>query len=321
MNMLSRLQLSMLAILVLTFGLSGNLHAGTPADKREGYISTNGGKLFYSQYGIKSKQPVIVLHGGPGLDQSYLLPQMQELAANNQVIFYDQRGSGRSLGFALDAHSINMKNFVKDLEAVRKQFGYKKIILVGHSWGGLLAMRYAILYPDRVSKLILVSSAPADYAGFKSFFAEYEKRTAPLKHKLDNLENSTEFKHGDPTTVIEYYRTVFATYFYQPTDVSKLSLYFTQQSALNGRKIGQIFGETYLNRYDLKPELKKLSVPTLIIHGVNDIVPITTARETHAAIASSQIVELKDCDHFPYIEQPKEFFKVIAKFLRLDHNT
>lgn len=134
-----------------------------------GYVAVDQGKLFYQSVGAGST-PIIVLHGGPGmLDSSSLMPQMLELAKNQQVIFYDQLGSGKSSETKMGTNYFTTTQFVKDLEALRRSLGFKKFIIVGHSWGGLLAMNYAIQHPEHVSGLILMSTAPADYKGQLAF--------------------------------------------------------------------------------------------------------------------------------------------------------
>ncbi len=280
-----------------------------------GFIPVNGGKLYYEQFGTQTNNSIIVLHGGPGLDSSYLLPQMAALADNKQVVFYDQRGAGKSLGFDLDKSSINMDTFVSDLETVRQQLGYHKVVLVGHSWGALLGMCYALAHPENISGLILVSGAPSTSAGFQLFLNEYYKRTKDVQTALTRIEQTKQFIVGDPLTVEDYFRQVFAYYFYVPAQVADLTLVFTPESAVNGRKIGEIFGSTYLNKYDLTPKLKKLKIPVLVLHGEEDIVPLQTAINTHKAIPGSQMITIQQCDHFPYIEKPAEFFAAVNDFI------
>lgn len=91
---------------------------------------------------------------------------MADLANNNEVIFYDQLGSGKSLGFLLEPNTINIDTFVEDLEDVRRYFNAKKMTVVGHSWVGLLDMAYAIKYQENLNSLVLVSSAPENTEGF-----------------------------------------------------------------------------------------------------------------------------------------------------------
>ena len=92
--------------------------------KESGYVQVEQGKLYYQKFG--SGMPIIVVHGGPGaLDQSYLLPQLLTLAKDHEVIFYDQRGSGKSLETKINP-SLITDQFVKDLEALRAHFGLAK---------------------------------------------------------------------------------------------------------------------------------------------------------------------------------------------------
>lgn len=98
---------------------------------KEGFVSVEDGRLFYRAAG--QGLPVIVVHGGPGLSQDYLLPQLYQLAENNRVIFYDQRGSCRSLETKVDEEHITIDQFVEDLETLRTSLGFDKFILMGHS--------------------------------------------------------------------------------------------------------------------------------------------------------------------------------------------
>jgi proline iminopeptidase len=120
----------------------------TKTQIKEGFVSVRNGKLFYRMPG--KGVPLVVVHGGPSLNQDYLLPQLYKLAENNLVIFYDQRGSGRSLETKLDEKYINIDQFVEDLETLRISLGFDKFILMGHSWGGLLAMKYAVEHQENL---------------------------------------------------------------------------------------------------------------------------------------------------------------------------
>src|SRR5207237_10355911 len=102
--------------------------------------------------------PVVVLHGGPGADFAYLLPQYDRLAHGRALLFYDQRGGGRS-PVARDV-PVGWQEHVADLDALRKHWAIDRLALLGYSWGGLLAVLYALEYSDRVGRLALVAPAP-----------------------------------------------------------------------------------------------------------------------------------------------------------------
>ena len=123
---------------------------------RQGLVSLDDGRLFYEVVG--TGDPIIVVHGGPGLDHNYLRPGLDVLATSHALIYYDQRGTGRS-DFPLDSASINLAAFVSDIDALRQVMGYDKVTVLGHSFGGLIAMAYAIAHPDNVTALILMDTA------------------------------------------------------------------------------------------------------------------------------------------------------------------
>lgn len=285
------------------------------SSSKSGYISVESGKLFYQRFG--RGDPVIVVHGGPGLDQSYLLPQMLELAKDHEVIFYDQRGSGRSLEATLDPKYISSDQFAKDLETLRLELGLKKVALIGHSWGGFLSMSYAIKYPANVSSLILVGSVPADYKGQKAFADEFNKRTHSIKHKIDPLFNDKTLSTLNKEQINDAYRDLFSVYFKNPSNVQKLTLDMSKESAIGGFNVLSLMLKTtyFTPDCNLIPALRKLNVPTLIIHGNQDIIPVDTAKTIQKAIPGSKVVYLNDCGHFPYIETLNEFFSSIRSFL------
>ena len=291
---------------------SVNLYAAELA--YAGYKAVAGGKLYYQTFGSKGEN-IVVLHGGLGLDSSYLLPQMAKLALTNKVTFYDQRGCGKSLGFALTPENINLESFINDLETLRQQLGFEKFTLIGHSLGGLLAMNYAIAYQQHLNALILLNSAPATSSGFKIFLKEHAKRTAPLQNELDLITNSPAYKYGQPAARTNFLRKLFAAYFYKPAAVNKLSLNFTPGGAISGSKVAELLVANYLTDYDVSAGLKTLTLPVLIVHGKNDIVPLATAYEIKALLVNAQLVVIPKCDHFPYIEQPLSFFKTLDEFL------
>lgn len=317
MRVLLKLRLLALCFLTLTIltDCDGSNKVPQLIKNNSGYVQVDQGKLFYQTIGLGT--PIIVLHGGPGLDQSYLLPQMLELGKNHQVIFYDQRGSGQSLKTKINPFYINIDKFTKDLETLRQQLGIKKFILLGHSWGGLLAMNYASMYPNNLTALILLSTAPANFRGQQAFVDEFSKRIQPIKNKISPLSNYQEFEKLTAPKISKLYRSLFSVYFYNPKNVAKLTLNMSARSAKSGAKVMEVMLKTSWLRpnNDLFPQLKKLKVPTLIVHGNEDVVPVWTAQEIKKAIPQAKILFLKKCGHFPYIEKPDELFLQINRFL------
>lgn len=287
-----------------------------------GYIEVDEGKLFYQSFGkgkSPASNPIIILHGGIGLlDQTYLLPKMLELADDYELIFYDQRGSGRSLETAIDQTHINLDHFVDDLEKLRLSLGIKKFSLIGHSWGGLIGLNYAISHRESIASLIVINCTPANYAGQMSFIYESMKRSSHITHEIQALFSYETFEKLSAEEINNLYRHLFATaYFHDPSMADQLTLEMSKESSLSGFKVRQEFTKTSWLQpsMDLFPQLKQLQVPTLVIHGNQDVVPVQTAHEIKDAIPNAEGLFLEDCGHYAYIEKPKEVFTEIRSFL------
>src|SRR5580700_11104483 len=188
---------------------------------------------------------------------------------------------------------------------------------MGHSWGGLPAMQYAVDHQEHLIGLILLNSAPADYKGQKAFIDEFGARTKNIYNEIKPLFAYEDFKKLNAIQISDLYRKLFSVYVCNSEDVKDLSLNFSVASAQSGFKVMEEMSKTsWLQpNINLFPSLKKLSVPTFILHGKQDIVPVWTAQEIKEAIPQSEIVVLDDCGHFPYIEQSSQFFTELNHFL------
>ena len=290
----------------------------SPEPTALGYVSVDRDRLFFQTFG--SGEPMVVLHGGPGLDQNYLLPAMLELSKDYQMIFYDQRGSGRSLGEKITLRDINLDQFTQDLEKLRKALGLKTFILVGHSWGGLIALDYAAKHAENLSHLILMNSAPADYKGQQAFVREFTKKTSPIKNRISTLFQYKDFQKLKAQGIEKLYKDLFSFYFYQTKNAERLVFKINETTAQSWFKVREEMSKTCWLTSDtyftLLPALKHLQVPTLVVHGNQDIVPAHTAEDIKHAIPLSQILYMEHCGHFPYLEKPQELFLAIRSFLK-----
>src|SRR5215203_6048880 len=160
----------------------------------EGYLPTRRGRLYCRTLG--GGPPIVVLHGGPDFDHYYLRPELDRLADSFRLVYYDQRGRGRS-GDGVDRREVSIESEVADLEAVRSRFGFESVTILGHSWGGLLAMEYAIRHPNRVTHLILVNTAPAS-ARDASLFREHLRgtRAAADVARMQAVASSARYRAG-----------------------------------------------------------------------------------------------------------------------------
>ena len=262
----------------------------------------------------------MILHGGPDFDHEYLLPEMDRLADSFHLVYYDQRGRGRS--FSGVQPDVTMATEVDDLGRVRESIGFESIAVLGHSWGGLLAMEYAIRHPERVSHLILMNTAPASHADAGALRAELLRRKSPAQTKrMNELRSDPRFQAGDIDSEAEYYRIHFGTTLQNPRHldavIRRLRSAFNEDGIVAARAIeDRLYEDTWeRDEYDLLPALRKLDIPTLVITGDNDFVPWEVIAHIAEAIHGSRVEVLADCGHFPYLEQPEETRTIIAAFM------
>lgn len=277
----------------------------------EYFVKANGIQLFCNVVG--EGKPLIVIHGGPGLSQQYLLPYMAKLGDHHKVVFYDQRASGKSEG---SLENISIEQFVDDIEGLRKSLGFEKVSILGHSWGGFLAMRYAIKYPDSVDNLVLLNTACLSSADLRVFLDEWYRRMAPFMDSLQAIGQSKEFADGDPEAVANYMKIIFRTYCFSAASVDKLNIISTVDENIKWNGLQKILNNILVTEpFDLTEDLKKVDCKTLIIHGDADPIPIQAIENIHQCIRNSKVVILKDCGHFPYVEKADELFDSLNGFL------
>lgn len=284
----------------------------SPVVVKEGYVEAVNAKLYYKSIG--EGEPIIIVHGGPGLSHDYLMPHMNSLSDNFQLIFYDQRGSGLSKS-TVDSESISVNQFVEDIEAIRNHLGFEKINILGHSWGGYLAMKYAVQHSPYVKSLILVSSngiteeSLADYERIR-----LERMTSDDSDILSKIVVTEEFKIGEVKIISKFVSLFFKPALHETTYIDSINFGINNYTAKNMFKI---FGFISNDRkgYDLTDQLKELDVPTLIIHGNNDPILPKHARILHETIVGSELVIIENCGHFPFVEQPERFTSAVTDFL------
>jgi proline iminopeptidase len=251
--------------------------------------------------------PVVVLHGGPGAHHDYLLPGFDALADGRELIYYDQRGGGRSP--VPRETPVGWREQVADLEDLRAQWGLDALSLAAYSWGGLLALLYAIEFPERVERLALVSPAPAWRSAREEFERRFEERNlAPALQRQRAELRASGMRERDPVT---YARQLFelsvVPYFSDPGRVRDLTPF-----RVTGRTQQEVWAS--LGDFDLRPSLARLSVSATVLHGVDDPIPLESSR-TVAQLLKADFHPLAGCGHVPYVEAFDEFVSLMDRFL------
>jgi len=256
-------------------------------------------------------EPLIVLHGGPDFDHNYLLPDFDKLSDAFHLYYYDQRGRGLS-AYPFEPADVTIESDVEDVWRVMRSFHLSTGIIVGHSWGTLIALEFALRHPERVQKLVLMNPAPVNGKQRAVLVDAYRKLLGP-----DDLERQraivagAAYKEGNPDTVAARYRIHFGHSFSRPADFERLMaamkqafidqgpLGILEARAVEDRLVAETWGDS---TYDLLPRLRTLDVPTLVIGADKDFIPVEIARQIAEAIPKARLVTLRDCGHFSYME-------------------
>ena len=282
--------------------------------RASGYTKTTPIPLFWAVYGPAMSDRLLVLHGGPGAHHDYLLPQMLALADDRELVFYDQRGGGRSK--TDDRAPITWRTHVDDLDQVVSELELVNPTLVGYSWGGLLAMLYAIesaagRTQSRPRRLVLIDPAPVTRRFRETFESDFSRRQSSLEVTRLREELSVSGLREKDADAYRHrtFELSVAGYFADPRAARDLTPF-----RVTGRVQASVWQS--LGDYDLTTPglLDSVSVPTLIVHGRQDPIPLASS-EAAAKAMHARLVVLDGSGHVPYVEQPQPLFDAIRAFL------
>jgi len=281
-------------------------------DEGDGLMDVNGTKLYYRVVG--KGEPILIIHGGPGLGHEYLFNHLAPLAKEYQLIFYDQRISGKS-SLNVSPKTVTLDNYIEDIEGLRMAFGIKRLNIMAHSWGGLLAMKYAVAFPQHTKSLILVNSVGASSAVNVDAKRVIAKR-ATSKDSLDriNIVRSEEFQRQEISAVESLMLIGYRHQFHNPELLDSLHLSLTADY-FEGSRLMHNLGRDIAN-FDFHPDLAKIKSPSLIIYGDYDPSADFAGKKLDESIPNSKLIIIDDCGHFPFIEKQEEFIELVTEFMQ-----
>jgi len=264
-------------------------------------------KLQVNEHG--QGKPVVLLAGGPGFNANYLQPIWEQLP-NYRFIIPDQRGTGLSRLDKIDSTNMSVDSYVEDLEILRKHLKLKKIVLAGHSWGGMLAASYAAKYPKHVDRLILLGSGGIT----QNFFAYFDNN---IRMRLRESDLSEAKAAGSLALNL---RAIWPGYFYsRKSALSTRLLVDTNLADHNAARINKLTLKDYIKTSPTRAlGLRKFRNPVYIIQGRQDPVGESTVFETKGILPQSQIFFIEKCGHLPWLENniaAKTFYDFFASAL------
>ena len=278
------------------------------------FNTREGRKLTYRKMGTG---PVLVCHpGGPGFSSSYFA-DLAGLWERFTLVMLNPRGTGGSDRPA-DSGAYQIDDYVADLEELRVHLGQDRLLLLGHSHGGVVAQAYAAAYPDRVERLVLASSlarfGPEQEAAMR---AGMDKRSGQpwYRDAAAALEEEQEVTFADDRQLTDLFFREVPLYFAH-YDAAEAGYADTLRAETINADALKLFNEKIFNTFDLRERLPNITAPTLVITGDDDFIcgPVCAA-EISGAIPRARQVIVGDSGHMVFVEQPQAFHDEVGDFL------
>ena len=282
----------------------------------EGYVAVPGGKVWYKIVGYGDDVPLLTLHGGPSSGHDYLEP-LEALASDRPVVFFDQLGCGKS-DKPDDASLWRIDRFVEEVTAVRKGLQLERVHLLGHSWGGWLAIEYMMGKPSGIVSLILASTS----ASLRQVAEETARLKATLPQEVLNTLNRYEAvgDYHNPEyekVMMEFYKRFLCRLDPWPESLMRSLNNLTSNpvpyETIQGPNEFTITGN--LKDWDRTGRLGEIAVPTLITCGRYDELGPACAETLHRDIPNSELHIFEQSAHTAHLEETERYLQVVRGFL------
>jgi L-proline amide hydrolase len=287
----------------------------------EGFVEFRGARTWYRSVGAAAtdaRLPLLILHGGPGATHQYLAPLESLARGGRRVIFYDQIGCGRSGGPRDDPDFYDARLFVDELQAVRDALGLERVHLLGQSWGGMLAMQYALDDPAGLASIV-VADSPAD---MRHWVAEANRLRADLP--ADVAATLTAHETAGTTTDPAYAAAVEVFYRRHVCRLAEWPEPFLRSidamtndgfvyNVMNGPSEFHVIGK--LKDWTIRDRLHEIRVPALLLSGAHDEATPAIVGEVAERIPNAAWILFEQSSHTPHLEEPAAFEAAVNGFL------
>ncbi len=291
-------------IVLLASLLAAEAFAGHPNPPK--FVSTaDGARIAYYPLLEAKTVPLLVLSGGPGTDSSYMRARgaLDELARTRSLVFYDQRGTSQSSD-STGRETIDA--YVDDMEAIRNAVGAPQIDMLGHSFGGYLAMAYTSRYPQRVRSIVLVDSAPPKLGDVTQLMEQlFPDRIGEWRAKRATL--------GKNVTAADV--TVFQSMEFVD-EVALREFLDAVKDHRSNMDVNNALRQDMANR-DYWKDVRAFEQPVLVVHGRFDaIIAPSDSWKLHQSLRNSRFHIVEAAGHLPHIERPQDFLAAVKPFLK-----
>jgi proline iminopeptidase len=309
-----------LIFLIYTLTLSVGLAA---LEHQQGYVAVPGGKIWYETFfspATAQRIPLILLHGGPGVPHNYLAPFMP-LAYDRPIVFYDQLGCGKSPVAQPSKRLWQLARYDRELGRLIAHLHYKKVNLLGHSWGGALALDYALKHPAQINSLILASPLIST----NLWIADSRKlinELPPAAQKIifnDEAHKRTETRAYN-TAMQEFYNRFVFHMQEQPAGLKYSSQHVNSEIYQTMWGKSEFSATGNLKHYEHFNDLKQLAMPVLITGGQFDEARPDTLQRAVAMMPNARLIVYPNSAHFAFINERKKYLTDVRQFLNsADH--
>jgi proline iminopeptidase len=286
--------------------------------EREGFVPVESYRLYYRTFGgARAKPFILALHGGPGGSHDYLTPLVDLTNSGFRVALFDQLGCGRS-DVPNDSTLFSVEHHIEEVERVRKHLRLGRVHLIGSSYGGLLALAYALRHPEALRSLVTVGGLASVPLAQEEMNRLREELPAETLEMMRRHERAGEFENPEYLAAVDafYHRHVCRLSPWPPELLRTFQLIAARPvyRVMNGPNEFTITGT--IRDYDLSGELPKIRVPTLVLGGRFDEVTPTVAEQIHRGIPGSRRMIFENSSHLPFWEERGRFMEVVSDFLR-----
>ena len=269
----------------------------------------------YETPGVGDALPLLCVNGGLLFDHRLLWPALSPLAARRRLVFFDQRGRGASQP-PPGVRAARLEHDAGDVPAIRDALEIERWDVLGHSWGGGIAMLAAARDQEATRRLVLVDAVGPTSEWIAQLLPDALRRL----ERFDAARHAdlARFREGDltsedPDTQWQYSNALYPAWFADPTLTALMS-----PPRATSRTGAVIAARMRREGYDWRAELRALRVPAVVIHGEEDLLPTSVARAIVATIPDARLELVAGAGHMPFWESPERFFAIVERFLSSD---
>jgi proline iminopeptidase len=258
---------------------------------------------------VEGAMPLLCINGGLHFGHDVLWPALAPLSVKRQLIFFDQRGRGKSQT-PPGARSARIEHDAGDVAPIREALGIERWNVFGHSWGGGIAMLATAQDQDAVNRLVVVDAVGATSDWLSRLHSGAIDRLSGEKREALEQLDPENLKVADIAAHAEYTSALYPAWFAD----REFGAIFSSPRA-DSPTGAAVASRLRREGYDWTSVIRTIRVPTLVVHGEDDLLDVSVAREIHELIPGSELSLIPHAGHLPFWEAPEDFFGRVESFL------